>query len=55
MAIRVVAWAIILFLLFSAIGLAFKVAWGALSLIVVAAVIWWIYRQGWLGIGGKKG
>lgn len=53
MAARVIAWAIVLFLLFSAIGLAFKVAWGALSLLVVAAVIWFVWKQGWLGVGGK--
>lgn len=50
---RVVAWIVILFLIFSAIGLAFKVAWGALSLIVVAAVIFFIWKQGWLGVGKK--
>ena len=54
MAVRIVAWAIILFLVVSAIGLAFRVALGALSLIVVAAAIWWIWKKGWLGIGGKS-
>lgn len=53
MLFRLLIWAVILVLVVSAIGLAFRVAWGALSLVVVAAAIWWIWKKGWLGIGGR--